>query len=106
MKVACFLTDSIYAFSISNRGGIGMDILGSKFVGTGEIARGDGIGGAGSEGRGGVLDIVDGTKSPGVSRTVVGMEVVVGTSFGCALPALLVLALDPGACLSLDSVDS
>ena len=127
MKAACLLTDSTYALAVSDRDGMGMDVLGSGFTSTREGAGGDGIAGAGSTGRGrvpetvvgtvtGVSGIVVGTKTgvfgfvvgieTGVSETVVGMEAGVGTSSDCALPASLVLASDPGACYSLDSVYS
>ena len=86
MKAACILTDSTYVFAISDRGGMGMDVLGSGFIGTGEGA-GDGITRAGSAGRGGVSETVVGTKT-GVFGTIVRMEAGVGTSFGCALPVV------------------
>ena len=105
VKVVCLLTDSIYALAVPNRGRIGMDVLGSGFAGTWEIAGGVGIARVGSVGRGGVSDIVDGTKT-GVSGTIVRTEVVVGTSSGYALPASLVLASNFRACLSPDSVNS
>ena len=105
MKAACLLTNSIYALAISDRGRIGMDVLGSGFADTKETTGGDGIAGAKSMGRDEISNTIDGTETE-VSGTIVGTEVVVGTSFGCALPASLVLASDPRACLSPDSVDS
>ena len=105
VKAPCLLIDSIYALAVFNRGGIGMDVLGFGFAGIGETVGGDGIAMARYVGRDGVSDIVDGTKI-GVSGTVVGTEVVVGTSSSYVLPASLVLASDLGACLSPDSVDS
>ena len=105
VKVACLLTDSIYALAVSDRGRIGMDVLDFGFTGIEETIGGDGIAGARSAGRGRVLEIVIGTEI-GVSRTIVGTGAGVGTSSDYALLASLVLALDPGACLSLDSADS
>ena len=84
---------------------MGKDVLGSGFTSTEEGARRDGITGAGSAGRGGVSKTVVGTET-GVSKTIVGTEAGVGTSSGCVLSASLVLASDPGACRSPNSVDS
>ena len=84
---------------------MGKDVLGSGFTRMGEGAWGDEIARAGSVGKGGVSETVVGIETR-VSRTVVGTEAGVDTSSDCVLPASLVLASDPEACHSLDSVDS
>ena len=104
MKAACLLTDSIYALTVSDRGGREKDVLGLGFASVWETAGGDDMTGAGSVGRGGVLEvsIETGSWASGVS---IGSVTGAGTS-SCALPTLDVLALDPGAGLSPDSADS
>ena len=52
MKVAFLLVDSMYALAVFDRGGTGRDVVDSGFTGAREIARGDGIAGARSMGRG------------------------------------------------------
>ena len=104
MKAVCLLTYSMYVLAVSDRGGTRRDVLDSGFTSVGETTGGDGMTGAGSAGRGGVSEICVRTEA-GVSGTGVGTRVGVGTS-GCALLALVVLASDPGACLSPDSADS
>ena len=104
MKAAYLLTNSIYVLAISNRGRTGRDVLDPGFVGAGEIAEGDGMVGARSAGRGGVLELSIRTEA-GVSGIGIGTGAGVGTS-NCALLASAVLATDPGACLSPDSADS
>ena len=104
VKAACLLIDSTYILVVSDRGGMGKDVLGSKFTKMGEGAGGDRIARAGSAGRGGVSETVVRTKI-GVSGTIVGTEASIDTSSGCVLPASLVLALDPRTCHSPDSVD-
>ena len=73
--------DSTYILTVPYRGGIGKDVFGSGFTGTGEEARGNGIAGARSIGKGGVSKTVVKTEA-GVSGTIVGMEAGVGTSSG------------------------
>ena len=51
MKVACLLTDSIYALVVSDRGRTGRDVLDPGFVGMGEAIGGDDTTGVGSAGR-------------------------------------------------------
>ena len=105
MKAACFLTNSTYALAVSDRGRMGIDVLGSEFTSTGVGAGGDEIIGAESTRRGGVSEIIVETETAG-SGIIVGMEASVGTSFDCALPASLVPASDLRACRSPDSIDS
>ena len=94
MKAACLLTDSIYALVVFDRGGTKKDVLGFGFAGMAETVDGDDTNGAGSVGRGGVLEvsIETGSWASGVS---VGSGAGAGTS-GCALPTSDVLASDPG----------
>ena len=81
MKAACLLTDSTYALAVSDRGGIGIDVLGSRFTNTREGAGGDGIARAGSTVRGRVLETIVRTKTR-VSEIVLRTETSVGTSVG------------------------
>ena len=105
MKAACLFTDSMYALVVSNRGRTCKDVLDSGFTGAEETTRGDRIARVGSVGKDGVSKTFVETEA-GVSGTIVGMGVGVGTSSCCALPAPMVLASDPRACLSSDSADS
>ena len=93
MKAACLLTDSIYALAISDKGGIGRDVLDPGFAGMGEAAGGDDMTGARSTGRDGVSEVSIGTRV-WISRVGVGSEAGVGTS-GC-LSYLRCLGIRPG----------
>ena len=104
MKAACLLTDSIYSLAVSDRGGTEKEVLGLGFTGMGEIVGGNGTIGAGSAGRGGVLEVSIGTGS-WASGVGVGPGAGVGAS-GCGLSTSDALASDPGAGLSLDSANS
>ena len=106
MKAACLLTDSIYSLAIFDSGGtrVENEILGLGFAGVGEEVGGDGTMGAGSAGRGGVLEVSIEIGS-WISGVGADSETSVGASC-CDLSASDVLASDPEAGLSPDSVDS
>ena len=81
MKAACLLTDSIYALTVSDRGGTGRDVLDPGFAGAGEIGGEDRMVGARSAGRGEASETSIGT--------VVGVSGVdVGTRRVLALPGV------------------
>ena len=93
MKAACLLTDSTYILAVSNNGGKGKDVFGSRFTKTGEGAEGDRIAGAGSARRGSVSKIVVGTEAR-VSGTIVGTEARTEAGIGTSsIPAYFPLLL-------------